>query len=246
MTTPSCITTNDIDSFCDSESTSANSAALFEIPPVNMDALVATVTTNTLPPIDRPERVRRLIEHLAISKVNHEDQLMKLATLKDAHVYCVIYGLSAQQYGPLLEKFIRTKFNYAKNKAEDCTGDCSKDGKNSEVKVSLGGATHTKFNFVQIRPSHDCDAYIFTAYHLSSENAESEGELYIFVIPKPDIKRIVVLFGGYAHGTIKEHGAITNESLNDDTSIKEYALRPTINDECWKALIPFRVPESGL
>jgi hypothetical protein len=38
--------------------------------------------------------------------------------------------------------------------------------KNSEVKVSLGGATHSKFNFVQIRPSHDCDTYILTAYHL--------------------------------------------------------------------------------
>lgn len=200
----------------------------------------------TLPSMDKAERVKRLREHLTLSKVNHEDQVMKLATLKEAHTYCVIHGVSAQQYGPLLERFIRTKFNYIKNKAEDCTGDCSKDGKNSEVKVSLGGATHTKFNFVQIRPSHDCETYILTAYNLSSENVESEGELYIFKVPKEDIKKIVVSFGGYAHGTIKEHGKITIESLNDEKSTKEYALRPTINDACWKALMPFKVSESGL
>lgn len=210
-----------------------------ETPPVKVEM-------TTLPPMDKTERVKRLREHLTLSKVNHEDQVMKLATLKEAHTYCVIQGVSAQQYGPLLERFIRTKFSYIKNKAEDCNGDCSKDGKNSEVKVSLGGATHTKFNYVQIRPSHDCETYILTAYNLSYDNVESEGDLYIFKVPKEEIKKIVVSFGGYAHGTIKEHGKITIESLNDEKSTKEYALRPTINDACWKALIPFKVSESEL
>jgi hypothetical protein len=196
--------------------------------------------------MDKAERVKRLSEHLALSKVKHEDQIMKLTTLKDAHTYCVIHGLSAQCYGLLLEKFIRTKFKYMKNKAEECTGDCSKDGKNSEVKVSLGGATHTKFNFVQIRPSHDCDTYILTAYHLSLENVAAEGELYVFQVPKSDMKTLVVTYGGYAHGTIKEHGKITMDSLDDEKSIKEYAIRPTIHDDCWKALLAFRVTESEL
>jgi len=196
--------------------------------------------------MDKTECVKKLKEHLALLKVNHEDQVMKQPTLKDAHIYCVIHNVLAQQYGLLLERYIRTKFNYIKNKAEDCTGDCSKDGKNSEVKVSLGGATHTKFNFVQIRPSHDCDTYILTAYHLSSENVETEGELYIFKIPKAEIKKIIVFHGGYAHGTNKEHGSITIDSLNDEKSNKEYSIRPTINDECWKALLPFKITEMGL
>jgi hypothetical protein len=199
-----------------------------------------------LPLMDKSQRVKRLEEHLAISKVKHEDQIMNLATLKEANTYCVICGVSAQQYGPLLEKFIRTKFNYSKNNAKDCTGDLSKEGKNSEVKVSLGGATHKKFNFVQIRPSHDCDTYILTAYHLSPENIETEGELYIFKVPKSDIKNLVVSYGDYAHGTIKELGIITKDSINDELSIKEYSIRPTINDECWNALLEFRVPESDL
>ena len=207
---------------------------------------VKSVEMSTFSSMDEADRVKLLRYHLALSKVKHEDQIMKLATLKDAHAYCAVYGVSAQQFGPMIERFIQTKFNYIKNKAADCTGDCSKDGNNSEVKVSLGGVNHTKFNYVQIRPSHDCDTYILTAYHLSAENVESQGELYIFKVPKSDIKKIIAAYGGYAHGTIKEHGTITIDSLNDETSMKEYALRPTINDDCWKALMKFNVPETDL
>ena len=212
---------------------------------INVETLV-NINTPILQNMDRNERVKRLKEHLAYSKVNHEEQVMKLATIKEANIYCVIHDLSAQKYGPLLEKFIRIKFNYIKNKAEYCTGDCYKDGMNTEVKVSLGGAKHTKFNFVQIRPSHNCDSYILTAYHLSPENLETEGELYVFKVPKLDIKNLVISYGGYAHGTIKEHGKITIESLKDENIIKEYALRPIINDGCWNALMEFRVPEIAL
>ena len=194
----------------------------------------------------KEERVNKLKQHLAHANVKHDAEVMQLTTLKDAHVYCVLYGVSAQQYGPLLERFIRTNFKYVKNNANECTGDCSKDGKNSEVKVSIGGATHSKFNFVQIRPAHDCDDYILTAYHLCHDNVADEGDLYIFKISKTDIKKLIVSHGGYAHGTIKEHGAITSESIEVEHVIKEYALRPSINDDCWKALLPFRISESEL
>jgi len=194
----------------------------------------------------KEERVNKLKHHLAHANVKHDAEVMQLTTLKDAHVYCVLYGVSAQQYGPLLERFIRTNFKYVKNNANECTGDCSKDGKNSEVKVSIGGATHSKFNFVQLRPAHDCDDYILTAYHLCHDNVADEGDLYIFKISKTDIKKLIVSHGGYAHGTIKEHGAITSESIEVEHVIKEYALRPSINDDCWKALLPFRISESEL
>lgn len=196
--------------------------------------------------MNKRERIKRLKEHLATSIATHEKQIMKLGTLKEANIYCVIYGISSQQYGPLLEKFIRTKFNYIKNKAKDCTGDCSKDGKNSEIKVSLGGSSHTKFNFVQIRPLHDCDNYILTAYHICHENVEAEGELYVFKVSNEGMKKLIVSFGGYAHGTTKTHGKITMDSLNDIQNTKEYAIRPCINDKCWLALMDFRVLESDI
>lgn len=195
---------------------------------------------------NKKDRIKRLKEHLFLSRIKHDIHIMKQRTLKDAHTYCVIHNVSSQQYGPILEKYIRTKFNYIKNKAKDCSGDCSKNGKNSEVKVSIGGLTHTKFNFVQIRPSHDCETYILTAYHLSHANVNKEGTLYIFKVPKKQIKKMIISHGGYAHGTIKEHGTITIESLNDNSTVKEYALRPTINDKCWKELMLFHINENKL
>jgi hypothetical protein len=196
--------------------------------------------------MEKQERIRRLKEHLALAKAKHEIELLKQPTLKDAHTYCVIYNLSAQQYGPMLEKYIRTKFDYQKNKAEDCTGDCSKNGENYEIKVSLGGNNHTKYNFVQIRPAHDCDMYILTAYHLCADNVDEEGDLYVFKVPKEEIKKIIVSYGGYAHGTVKEYGKITLESINNENKEKEYALRPTVNDKCWKELLKFRVEEKNV
>lgn len=190
-------------------------------------------------------RVLKLKEYLTLSKLKHSQNIMREQTLKGAHIYCVVNNLSAQQYGPLLEKYISTKFGYTKINAKESTGDCSKNGKNFEVKVSLGGSTHTKFNFVQIRPSHGCDSYIMTAYHLCNENVENEGELYIFNVPKEGMKQLVVKHGGYAHGTVKEHGEITVDSVNEKSN-KEYALRPIINDSCWNDLLPFRITEELL
>jgi len=188
--------------------------------------------------------IKRLKYHLSFAKINHEKTILAQKTLKEANVYAVINKISSQKYGTFLEKYIRTRFNYRKNKASDCIGDVTKDGENIEIKVSLSGAKHYKFNFVQIRPSHVCKFYLLTAYHLCVDNVEEMGELYIFKVPTEDIKKMVVSFGGYAHGTVKEHGPITTESLLEMS--KEYAIRPTFNDKCWKALLPHRVLESDL
>lgn len=196
-------------------------------------------------PQDHSERVKQLKEHI-VYNVNHEKNVMSLTLLKEAHIYCVLRKLSSQQYGPLLEKYIRTKFDYIKNDAKDSIGDCAKNGKNLEIKVSLGGASHSKFNFVQIRPSHNCDSYILTAYHLNFENVEEEGELFIFKVSKEDMKKIIISYGGYAHGTIKNNGSITMESLNDKENNLEYAIRPSVNDKCWQTLMSHRIYENDL
>jgi hypothetical protein len=190
-------------------------------------------------------RIMQLKNHLLTIRAKHKVLIMKSETLKDAHIYCVINRISAQQYGPLLERFIQQRFCYIKTDAKDCRGDCTKDGKNCEIKVSLGGALHCKFNYVQIRPAHDCDIYILTAYHLCSDNVDKGGDLYIFKVPTKDIKALIVKYGGYAHGTIKEHGPIIMESFAEKNN-KEYALRPSFNDECWKALLAFQINEAQL
>ena len=160
---------------------------------------------------------------------------------KNAHLYCVINSVSAQQYGPLLEKYIRIKNKFVKNTASECNGDCSKDDKNAEVKASLGGAKHNKFNWVQLRVSHDIQYYILTAYHLTSKNVETGGELYVFSVPKEDMLPLITNYGGYAHGTNKEHGSITIADLKDEKNKKEYAMRPSYGDKCWQDIMKFRV-----
>lgn len=189
------------------------------------------------------ERIQKLKDHIECANINHEDEILKEKCLKDAHIYCILNNLSAQQFGPLLEKFIRKRFKYEKNNAKDCNGDCCKENTNYEIKVSMGGVKHKKFNYVQIRPSHKCDMYILTAYHLSVDNVDTEGKLYIFKIPKVDMLNLLVLHGGYAHRTKSENGSITIESLQDVTNMKEYAIRPNVNDDCWKELLKFEITE---
>lgn len=180
--------------------------------------------------------IQKLKEHFKQSIINHEQELLKEPCLKNAHVYCVINNISSQQYGPLIEKYICVNYKFIKNGASNCNGDCSKDNMNVEIKVSLGGSKHNKFNWVQLRISHDIQYYILTAYHLTTENIENGGELYIFNIPKDEMILLVIKYGGYAHGTKKEYGPITVDNLN-----KEYALRPSYGDACWKDIIRFRV-----
>jgi len=196
--------------------------------------------------MEKVERIKKLKEKLKVLTIKHEERIMCLDTLKNAHIYCIISNIPSQQYGCLLENYICKKFNYTKNKASDSNGDLSKDGFTLEIKVSFGGSKYKRYNFVQIRPSHKCDFYILTAYNVSIENAENEGELFIFKIPNHKMQSLLLKYGNYAHGSVKIHGTITNESLNDNDNKKEYALRCTINDKCWKSLIPFRITENDL
>lgn len=190
--------------------------------------------------------IQRLKEHLVRSSINHENEILKENSLKEAHIYCVINNVSAQQYGPLIEKYLLCKNNFTKNNASECTGDCNKDNKNAEIKASLGGAKHNKFNWVQLRPSHNIHYYILTAYHLTNSNVEEGGDMYIFNVPKESMYQLILNYGGYAHGTNKEHGKITIEELKNETNMKEYALRPTYNDKCWQDIVKFRINESEL
>ena len=188
------------------------------------------------------ENIKKLTELLRSVSLDHQKEILKLSTFKEAHIYCLSSNISSQKYGPLLEKFFQEKFQYLKNDSKECTGDCRKEGKNYEIKVSLGGMTYSKYNYVQLRPSHDCDFYILTAYYLSEDNLRMEGELFVFRVPKEEIKKLIVSHGGYAHGTVKEHGEITLENLGK----KEFAIRPRYGDNCWKELLNFRVLESEL
>ena len=124
------------------------------------------------------------------SVVDHNTSIMSRNSVKEAHIYCKINNLSGQVSGPLIEKFMKNKYNMVKNNSSLCIGDLyyKEIGKNFEIKTSNGGKTHNKFNFVQLRMNHNCD-YLFTAYYLDNSNINTLGELFIFRITKIDIKQ---------------------------------------------------------
>jgi hypothetical protein len=189
------------------------------------------------------EEVMIKLKHvLDSSKINHKIEIIKQLTLKEAHIYCKIYNLSGQVAGPLIENYIKNKYNMTKNNASSCVGDLLCNNINFEIKVSNGGKENNKFNYVQLRMNHNCE-YLLTAYHLSYENLNNNGELYIFRLNKANIKNLILKYGGYAHGTIQKLGEIKKEHLENETNDKEYAIRPKYGDKCWNELLQFRIDE---
>ena len=177
---------------------------------------------------------------LSLSKCNHKLQIMKLPDIKTAHIYCKENLLSGQVSGPLIEHFIKDKYAMSKNKASLCIGDLQLNHINLEIKVSNGGKNHHTFNYVQIRMNHVCD-YILTAYYLHESNMDRSGELFIFRLNKKDMQKMILKYGGYAHGTVQKLGPITAEDLDSVTNDKEYAIRPKYGDKCWRDLLQYRI-----
>ena len=182
----------------------------------------------------------KLRDILKISKCNHKKEILKEVDIKHAHIYCKINQLNGQITGSLIEEYIKNKYNMIKNKTSNCNGDLNKCNKNYEIKVSLGGKNHDKFNYVQLRMNHDC-IYLLTAYYINNKNIKNLGELFMFELTKEDIKNIIVKYGSYAHGTIKKLGIITIDDLGNESNTKEYALRPKFGDKCWNELLKFRI-----
>lgn len=132
---------------------------------------------------------------------------------------CIIYKSfhSSNKYSIFLENDLKKLFNLS-NKQNNTSGDAqSISGKRIEIKISLAGPF---YNYVQIRPSHDIDYYLFLAYDLSKEDI---GKVYLFLFDSQDIYDLIPKFGNYSHGTIKRNGKITS-SFNKDL---EYSLRPS-------------------
>ena len=184
----------------------------------------------------------KLAHILSLSKCNHKLQIIKLPNIKQAHIYCKENLLSGQVSGPLIEYYIKDKYEMTKNKASLCIGDLQLNQTNVEIKVSNGGKDNNKFNYVQLRMNHTCD-YILTAYYIHEGNLDLLGELFIFRLSKKDMKELILKYGGYAHGTIQKLGPITSEDLDDVTNDKEYAIRPKYGDKCWQNLLQFRIQD---
>ena len=190
---------------------------------------------------DLHTEMRIQLKHiLGLSKCNHKIEILKQPDIKYAHIYCKINQLSGQVSGPLIENYIKNKYEMIKNHSSLCIGDLQHNQTNIEIKISNGGKENNKFNYVQLRMNHNCE-YILTAYYIHDNNLETMGELFIFRLNKINMKKMILKHGGYAHGTIQKLGLITEEDLENPTNDKEYAIRPKYGDKCWCDLLEFRI-----
>jgi len=171
--------------------------------------------------------------------LNEQDTLTKC-------IMCKKY-LSSNKWGIVLEQFIKNKFNISPP-IDKTSGDGVLYGKNIEIKVSLG-TLDGQFNFVQLRPEHKIDYYIFLAYDMFKEDL---GKIYWFLCPSKELYELIPEYGGYAHGSVENLGKITRENLYRKNI--EYCLRPnsvkheyTKQRRLWEKLIEkFSVEEENI
>lgn len=162
----------------------------------------------------------------------YKNKCMSECNLLYKCIYCKKY-LSSNQWGPLLESHVKKLFSL-KKPIDHVSGDgCSSNGKNIEIKISLGDSKG-RFNFVQIRPDHNIDYYIFMCYNLSDDEL---GKIYWFLCPSNKLYKLLPKYGGYAHGTIQKFGKIEMANLFGHNY--EYAIRPNPinNTRLWDKLI---------
>jgi len=148
-------------------------------------------------------------------------RLSESVTFREAAITAAYY-LTPQSYGKLLEKWIKKDFGLG-DPLDSLSGDAtSSTGAPVEIKATIekGGG---EVNFVQIRPHHNIEYYIFAAYSATLD------EVRWIHIPSQDLYSLLPEFGGYAHGTVKKNGKITTTSIevNKDQEC-EYALRPSL------------------
>ena len=145
-----------------------------------------------------------------------KQEIAKAKTFRDAAIIAKS-ELSPQAAATPLEEWQKARLRMTPA-LNETSGDGVYQGSAVELKQSLGGKTGSAFNFVQIRPDHAIDAYIFTTYDIFNDDTTW------FNIPADDMNELLVESGNYAHGTIKALGPITADTLKGRNC--EYCLRP--------------------
>lgn len=150
---------------------------------------------------------------------NYLDICKKQDDILKKCILCKHY-LSSNQWSILLEKEIKERFNI-KNPFDSLSGDgISEKNKRIEIKISLG-SKDGQFNFVQLRPHHNIDYYLFMVYNMYENDL---GKIYWFLCPPKKLYALLPKYGGYAHGSISKLKRITMNNIHKHNY--EYVLRP--------------------
>ena len=179
-----------------------------------------------------------------VNEMRGKNTLKDIARTEQNLLYKCIrckHCMSSSEYGPELEKFLKMHFQIDRA-INNTSGDGHFQQKNIEIKVSLGDKEGT-FSFVQIRPDHQVDFYLFLAYNLFEGNI---GKIHLLLVPSDKIYELLPQYATYAHGTVDVLGQINAQNIFGRNC--EYALRPNPNKNCnckqrqlWDELLKYEI-----
>jgi|UniRef100_A0A6C0IQR4 hypothetical protein len=214
--------------------------------PMVCEPLMNRIDTNALDFPPNVDELETMVSEMKIKENDKNDKLLEKIRSQTSLLGMCIMARSYLNPQSLknIEMIIKEHLEIGPAQNET-SGDGMKNDNNYEIKVSIH-AKKSKLNFVQIRPDHMVDFYIFVAYNMYDKGNNSLGKAHIMKIPSSELYKIVVDYGGYAHGTTDILGAITKDNMKGRGC--EYALRcnpnskeNTKSDELWKKLLTYEV-----
>lgn len=175
-------------------------------------------------------------------KVDNQYVINLISSQTSLLAKCILARKYLSPQSTAIEKIIKSDLGMT-DPGDEISGDGQKRGMTFEIKFSAH-ARRSRFNFVQIRPDHNINFYIFVCYNLY--DSSPMGSAYIIKIPASNVYDLIVKYGSYAHGTCKKLGKITKENLKGRNC--EYALRcdpnsknTTKSNQIWVELLKFEV-----
>lgn len=156
---------------------------------------------------------------------------------REACVHCRAY-LRPQSFGQTLEMFIKRKFKL-QDKVNETSGDAASAIGNIEIKVSLGDKDGG-WCMQQIRPHHNVDFYLGMFYSLN------EDRVYFILIPHNEINKLVMEFGGFAHGTKNKKGKMVIDSEDEFGLFFNKYKENTRSFRLWEKIKQFELSEEEL
>lgn len=132
--------------------------------------------------------------------------------------------LSPQQSSGLLKKYIISSRTHIRDyQLFTC------------LRVSLG--YNNTFHFVQLHPNE----YEYFYFYCYTPFEKQYGKIYEILLNREELIQLICEYGSYSHGTIRNNGPITKESIRSNAF--EYSIKPRTQTagtkpyRCWKEML---------
>ena len=189
--------------------------------------------------LKQPKKLSKKDKDGIIKKIKSSENMLEVCRIAS-----ILGGPSA---GSRVEAAFLRINGLTKSKDSDLCGDTfAPKLENVEIKFSTAAKDEGRLNYCQLRPTHNIQHYLLINY------IEETDSIIYLLVPAKIFSDLIPNWGGYMHGTGKEHGNITSTSIYFNKGC-EYALRPNIlkadhlkPKKLWNLLLPFKLTEKEL